>query len=126
MAKKKKKEPRIECIAYVSTQGSMRQTEIAERRQERYIREYAKAHSIDIVDVYYRRGMGQAVVNRHIDEIAYLIEKNRVAGIIVANTMSISTSVPDAYYKVGKICAAGGTFVTVDEGRLSLNIKEEP
>lgn len=123
---KKKRESRIECIAYVSTQGSLREIEISERKQERYIREYAKAHNIDIVDVYYRCGMGQAVVNQHIDKIAYLIGKNRVDGIIVANTKSISTSVPDAYLKVGKICAAGGTFITVDEGRLLLNIKEEP
>lgn len=126
MAKKKKKEPRIECIAYVSTQGNLRRVEIAERKQERYIREYAKAHNVDIVEVRYRCGMGQAIVNQHIDEIAHLISRKRVDGIIVANTMSISTSVPDAYQKVGKICAAGGTFVTVDEGRLSLNIKEEP
>ncbi len=125
MAKKKKKEPRIECIAYISTQGNLRGIEVAQRKQERYIREYANAHNIDIVNVYYRCGMGQAVVNRHIDEIAYLISRNRVDGIIVANTMSIATSVPDAYCKVGKICAVGGTFVTVDEGRLKLNIKEE-
>ena len=38
--------------------------------------------------------------------------------------MAISLDIPDAYYKVGKIKAAGGTIITVDEGLLGMNVKD--
>lgn len=124
MSRRKKKEPHIECVAYLSVNGELQGVEKREKRQERYIREYAKAHNIDIVGVVRRNGLGQMEVNRHIDSITQLIRKKKVEGIIVANMMAISADIPDAYYKVGKIRAAGGVIVTVDEGRLELGIKE--
>lgn len=124
MSRRKKKEPRIECVAYLSVSGEVKGIEKREKKQERYIREYAKAHNIDIVGVIRRNGLGQMEVNRQIDSITQLIRKNKVEGIIVANMMAISSDIPDAYYKVGKIRAAGGVIVTVDEGRLELGIKE--
>lgn len=124
MSRRKKKEPRIECVAYLSVSGELQGIEKREKKQERYIREYANAHNIDIVGVIRRNGLGQMEVNRHIDSITQLIRKNKVEGIIVANMMAISADIPDAYYKVGKIRAAGGVIVTVDEGRLELGIKE--
>lgn len=124
MSRRKKKEPRIECVAYLSVSGELQGIEKREKKQERYIREYAKAHNIDVVGVICRNGLGQMEVNRHIDSITQLIRKNKVEGIIVANMMAISADIPDAYYKVGKIRAAGGVIVTVDEGRLKLGIKE--
>lgn len=36
---------------------------------------------------------------------------------------AVSNSVPDAFYKVGQIIDAGGIIVTVDEGRLDMNIR---
>ena len=37
--------------------------------------------------------------------------------------MAISIDIPDAYYKVGKVKAAGGVIVTVDEGILGMDVK---
>lgn len=37
--------------------------------------------------------------------------------------LAISTDILDAYYKVGKVKAAGGVIVTVDEGYLGMNVK---
>ena len=71
----------------------------------------------------HRNGLGQGDCNRQMEKIAQLISQKRVEGVIVANMMSISLNVPDAYYKVGKIKAAGGVIVTVDEGPLGMDIK---
>ena len=124
MSKKKKKEPVVEAIAYLSTTGPLWETEKRERNQERYIREYAKAHNVEIVGVMRRNGLGQGDCNQQFEKIAQLIRQKRVEGVIVANMMAISLDIPDAYYKVGKIKAAGGTIITVDEGLLGMNVKD--
>ena len=124
MAKKKKKEIHIECIAYLSTEGDVERAEKYENRQERYIREYAKAHNIDVVGIVRRHAFGMNDVNRQFREMAALIKKNRVDGVIVANMASVSADLEDAYRKVGMIKAAGGYMVTVDEGRLEMGIRE--
>lgn len=123
MSKKKKKEPVVEAIAYLSTTGPLWETEKRERNQERYIREYAKAHNVEIVGVMRRNGLGQGDCNQQFEKIAQLIRQKRVEGVIVANMMAVSLDIPDAYYKVGKIKAAGGVIITVDEGSLGMNIK---
>ena len=123
MSRRKKKEPVVEVIAYLSTDGPLWETEKREKNQERYIREYANAHNIEIVGVMHRNGLGQGDCNRQMEKIAQLISQKRVEGVIVANMMSISLNVPDAYSKVGKIKAAGGVIVTVDEGPLGMDIK---
>ena len=124
MSKKKKKEPVVEAIAYLSTTGPLWETEKRERNQERYIREYAKAHNVEIVGIMRRNGLGQGDCNQQFEKIAQLIRQKRVEGVIVANMMAISLDIPDAYYKVGKIKAAGGTIITVDEGLLGMNVKD--
>lgn len=124
MAKKKKKELKIECIAYLSTEGDIERAEKYENRQERYIREYAKAHNIDVVGIVRRHAFGMNDVNRQFREMVALIKKNRVDGVIVANMASVSADLEDAYRKVGMIKAAGGYMVTVDEGRLEMEIRE--
>ena len=124
MSRRKKKEPAVEVIAYLSTDGPLWETEKREKKQERYIREYANAHNIEIVGVMHRNGLGQGDCNRQIEKIAELIRQKRVEGVIVANMMAISLDIPDAYYKVGKIKAAGGVIITVDEGSLGMNVKD--
>ena len=124
MSKKKKKEPVVEAIAYLSTTGPLWETEKRERNQERYIREYAKAHNVEIVGVMRRNGLGQGDCNQQFEKIEQLIRQKRVEGVIVANMMAVSLDIPDAYYKVGKIKAAGGTIITVDEGLLGMNVKD--
>ncbi|SFQ09969.1 hypothetical protein SAMN02910358_00752 [Lachnospiraceae bacterium XBB1006] len=122
---KRRKEPRIECIAYLSATGSLDKILRLEDKQEQYIRTYANAHNIDIVGVVRRHGMGMQQVNNQLLQIRDLIRTERAEGIIVANMKVISSGVADAYYKVGLIRAAGGEFVTVDEGRLGMNLVEE-
>lgn len=123
MSRRKKKEPVVEAIAYLSTTGPLWETEKRERNQERYIREYAKAHNVEIVGIMRRNGLGQGDCNQQFEKIAQLIRQRRVEGVIVANMMAVSLDIPDAYYKVGKIKAAGGVIITVDEGSLGMNIK---
>ena len=124
MSRRKKREPVIEVIAYLSTTGPLWETEKREEKQERYIREYARANNIEIVGIMRRNGLGQGDCNQQFEKIAQLIRQKRVEGVIVANMMAISLDIPDAYYKVGKIKAAGGTIITVDEGLLGMNVKD--
>ena len=124
MSRRKKKEPIIEVIAYLSTTGPLWETKKREKNQERYIREYARAHNVKIVGIMRRNGLGQGDCNQQFEKIAQLIRQKRVEGVIVANMMAISLDIPDAYYKVGKIKAAGGTIITVDEGLLGMNVKD--
>ena len=42
MSKKRRKDQRLECIAYVSVEAELSRVEKLESKQERYIREYAK------------------------------------------------------------------------------------
>ncbi len=120
-----KKSKQIECIAYLSTTGSLDSLESKERRQERYIREYAKANNIKIVGVVRRNGLSQRDVNRQFESILALIRKNQVKGLIIANMDAISIDTVDAYTKVGKIHSANGVIVTVDEGILRMNLRRK-
>ena len=55
-------------------------------------------------------------------QVKDMIKKGQVDGIITLNMLAISSDEADAYYKVGKVKAAGGVMVTVDEGRLGMYI----
>lgn len=112
-----------EFIALLSTTGSLTETEKREEKQERYIRNFVKTQNIEIVGVVRRNGLGQADLNRQFDKITQLIRQKRAEGVIVVNIMAISTDIPDAYYKVGKIIDAGGIIMTVDEGNLGMSVK---
>ena len=124
MGKRKEKEPKIECIAYLSTECDLDRAEKTENKQARYIREYAKAHNIDIVGIERRHSFGMQDVNRQFRKMALLISQKRVDGVIAANMAAVSSDMEDAYRKVGMIRAVGGYMVTVDEGRLGMNILE--
>lgn len=125
MSKKKSKqvEERICCIVYLSTVGDVFSVDKREKKQLSYIQEYADAHNVKIVKKMHRDVMGQAEVNRHFDVMVEMIRQGKADGIILANMMSVSSSVADAYYKVGKVRAVDGHIVTVDEGRLEMNVK---
>lgn len=112
-----------EFIALLSTTGSLTETEKREEKQERYIRNFVKTQDIEIVGVVRRNGLGQADLNRQFEKITQLIRQKRAEGVIVVNMMAISTDIPDAYYKVGKIIDAGGIIMTVDEGNLGMEVK---
>lgn len=125
MSKKKLKqvEERIYCIVYLSTEGDVFSVDKREKKQLSYIQEYADAHNVKIVKKMHRDVMGQSEVNRHFDVMVEMIRHGKADGIILANMMSVSSSIADAYYKVGKVKSVGGHVVTVDEGRLGMNVK---
>ena len=52
------------------------------------------------------------------------IRRKKVDGVVIANMAAVSVNLLDAYVKVCEVVEAGGIIVTVDEGRLGLNIKE--
>lgn len=121
----KKKEPRYECIAYLSVEAELDKVDRLEDKQLKYIKEYAKAHNILIVGVMRRHGFSMNDVFRNFRQIAHLIGKKRVEGVIVAGMQYVSSDLEDAYYKIGMIKAAGGQFITVDEGNLGMDIVME-
>lgn len=121
----KKKEPRYECIAYLSVEAELDKVDRLEDKQLKYIKEYAKAHNILVVGVIRRHGFSMNDVFRNFRQIAHLIGKKRVEGVIVAGMQYVSSDLEDAYYKIGMIKAAGGQFITVDEGNLGMDIVME-
>lgn len=120
--KKRKKEKRIVCVAYLSTESDFYTVEQQEKKQLKYIIGYAKVHNIEIKKVMHRNLLGQKDVDRHFAQMIAMIKKGYVNGIILSNMLAIAANIPDAYYKVGKVVDAGGHIVTVDEGRLGMYI----
>ena len=120
---KKNEKARLMCIAYLSTEGSLHETQRQEDRQLNYLKDYAKANNVDICLLVRRKGMGQAIVNKQWETMADLIAKGKADGILIANTEAVSPSIKDVFGKIGQIYEAGGVVVSVDEGRLTLPIK---
>ena len=121
MSKKRRK--KLRCFVYLSTQAEEWLVEEKERKQLRYIREYAKAHNIEIVKVFRKGTLGQHEVNRHFNALLVKIRTGEAEGLLLASMGAVSSDEVDAYRKVGMIHAAGGQMVTVDEGFLDLKIK---
>jgi hypothetical protein len=120
---RKKKRKVFDCIEYLSVEASLEKVDYLEDKQSKYIREYVKNKEYSIVGTERRHGFSQGDVNRQWAAIVKLIRDKRVDGVVVANMAAVSDSVPDAFYKVGQIIDAGGIIVTVDEGRLDMNIR---
>lgn len=115
----------IECVAFVAAKCDMQNVEQVrklELQQEMYIRKYAKAHGVKVIGVIHSCGQAQFEVNKKFNQIVELIRKGRVQGIITINMRMLSHNLVDAYCKVGKVRSAGGEMITVDEGRLRLDI----
>lgn len=85
-----------------------------------------KTQTLDnsIVGKIRRNGFSQRDVDRQWNQIVNMIRKKQISGVVVANMAAISSSVADAYFKVGLVIEAGGIVVTVDEGRLDMHIKK--
>lgn len=120
---RKKKRKVFDCIEYLSVEAPLEKVDFLEDKQSKYIREYVKNKEYSIVGTERRHGFSQGDVNRQWAAIVKLIRDKRVDGVVVANMAVVSDSVPDAFYKVGQIIDAGGIIVTVDEGRLDMNIR---
>ena len=117
---RRKKEKKRFCIAYLGATGEMHQIQRKEDKQERYIREYAAAHNIEIVRVLRKDVLGMSMVSEHFGMMAYFIEKGRADGVIVSNMEEVSTSLSDAYEKIGVIREAGGEIISVDQRNLAM------
>mgnify|MGYP002673083438 CR=1 FL=1 len=86
--------------------------------------DYNKAHGINVVKTMHRDVVGQAGVDRDFAKMVELIRRKKVQGIVVANMKCISSSLLDAYYKIGMVVQAGGKMITVDDGNnLLMDVK---
>ena len=102
----------IECIEYLSVEAPLRKVD------------YLKNKEYCIVGTMRRHGFSQRDVDRQWSDIVDKIRRKKVDGVVIANMAAVSVNLLDAYVKVCEVVEAGGIIVTVDEGRLGLNIKE--
>lgn len=119
----RRKRKTIECIEYLSVQAPLKKVEYLEDKQSRYIHEYARNKEYLIVGTVRRHGFSQRDADRQWDEIVDKIRKKKADGVILSNMAVVSANMPDAYKKIGQVVDAGGIIVTVDEGRLAMNVK---
>lgn len=118
-----KKRNRLRCVVCLSVESEPKNQEKREEKQLRYIREYAKANGIEIIKILCRSGLGAFEANRQFEFIIKDIEDKKCDGILVAKMEAVSKTITDAYTKIGRIIAAGGHVITVDEGDLRLPLK---
>ncbi len=119
----RKKRKMVDCVEYLSVDAPLDRVERLEDKQQKYIREYVRNKEYRIVGTIRRHGFSMNDVNRQWKQIACMIRKKQVQGVVIANMAAVSMDLPDAYAKVGQIVAAGGIVVTVDEGPLRMGIK---
>jgi hypothetical protein len=115
----RRKIKKMDCIEYLSVQAPLEKVNMLEDKQSKYIHEFVKRKEYSIVGKIRRNGFSQRDV-----QIVNMIRKKQISGVVVANMAAISSSVADAYFKVGLVIEAGGIVVTVDEGRLDMHIKK--
>ena len=120
----RRKIKKLDCIEYLSVQAPLEKVNMLEDKQSRYIHDFAKRSEFHIVGKIRRNGFSQRDVDRQWMQIVNVIRKKQISGVVVANMAAVSSSLADAYYKVGLIIEAGGVVATVDEGRLDMHIKE--
>ena len=120
----RKKIRKMDCIEYRGVQAPLEKVNMLEDKQSRYIHDFAKRSEFHIVGKIRRNGFSQRDVDRQWMQIVNMIRKKQISGVVVANMAAVSSSLADAYYKVGLIIEAGGVVATVDEGRLDMHIKE--
>ena len=94
-----------------------------EDKQSKYIHEYVKNKEYMIVGTERRHGFSQNDVDRQWHQIVDKIRKKQVDGVIVANMSVITDNLIDAFIKIAQVQAAGGVIVTVDDGRLAMQLR---
>lgn len=92
-------------------------------KQSKYIHEYVKNKEYMIVGTERRHGFSQNDVDRQWHQIVDKIKKKQVDGVIVANMSVITDNLIDAFVKIAQVQAAGGIIVTVDDGRLAMQLR---
>lgn len=116
---------KIDCIEYLSVDAPLEVVNKLEDKQSRYIREHIKNKEYVVVGTVRRNGMSQAEINRQWDMLAKKVRKKQIEGVVVVSMKNVSSGVADAYKKVGDIIEAGGVVVSVEDGNLFLNLKED-
>lgn len=91
--------------------------------KNKYIHEYVKNKEYMIVGTERRHGFSQNDVDRQWHQIVDKIKKKQVDGVIVANMSVITDNLIDAFVKIAQVQAAGGIIVTVDDGRLAMQLR---
>ena len=119
----RKKIKKMDCIEYLSVQAPLEKVDMLENKQSIYIHDFAKRTEFNIVGKMRRHGFSQNDVDRQWMQIVNMVRKKQIRGVVVTNMAAVSSSLADAYFKVGLIIEAGGVVVTDDEGRLDLNIR---
>ena len=116
----------IRCIAYLSTEAEEKYVVACEDRQLKYIREYAKAHNIEIARIKRRNILGQYGVNCHFIQMVEDVRRGFVEGIVITNMKYLAADEADACRKIIKMMEAGGVIYSVDDGELFFSFKEVP
>ena len=119
----RRKKKTIECIEYLSVSAPLDKVDCLEDKQSKYIHEYVKNKEYMIVGTERRHGFSQNDVDRQWHQIVDKIRKKQVDGVIVANLSVITDNLIDAFIKVAQVQAAGGIIVTVDDGRLAMQLR---
>jgi hypothetical protein len=119
----RRKKKTIECIEYLSVRAPLDKVDRLEDKQSKYIHEYVKNKEYMIVGTERRHGFSQNDVDRQWHQIVDKIRKKQVDGVIVANMSVITDNLIDAFIKVAQVQAAGGIIVTVDDGRLAMQLR---
>lgn len=119
----RRKRKTIECIEYLSVEAPLWKVDYLEDKQSRYIREYVRNKEYMVVGTERRHGFSRRDVDRQWKQIVEKVRRKQADGVIVANMRAVTDSLVDAFMKIGQIQEAGGIVVTVDEGRLEMNIR---
>jgi fructose-1,6-bisphosphatase/inositol monophosphatase family enzyme len=119
----RRKRKTIECIEYLSVEAPLEKVDYLEDKQSKYIREYVRNKEYLVVGTERRHGFSRRDVDRQRMQIVNKVRKKQVDGVIVANMRAVTDSMVDAFIKVAQIQEAGGIVVTVDDGRLEMNIR---
>lgn len=121
MGKKK-----IRTIAYLGADAFIKGDEIKKKKQWKYINEYAKAHSLQIVKIVDTSYLSKGMRNEQIRKIANDIFHRKAEAMIVTNSRIVAEDIIDVYKIAGSIASVGGKLITVDEGELFLNVRIMP
>ncbi|MCR5228440.1 MAG: recombinase family protein [Eubacterium sp.] len=119
----KYKEP-VKCIVFLSSSETedWDKAKRKEDKQLRYINAYAKKHSLIPMEIVRRGCFGAIETNKILNRLINKMDSGKADAVLVANALSISRGVADAYAKVGKVIEAGHRFITVDEGELHFDL----
>ena len=121
MGKKK-----IRTIVYLGADAFTKGDEIKKKKQWKCIKEYAKAHNLQIVKIvdtsYLSKGMRKEQIRKIASDIFY----RKAEAMLVTNVRIVADDISEAYRIAGRVASVGGRLITVDDGELFLNIKMLP